>query len=81
MSHFHRLLSKLDVSLAHIKPEKTERFSASVTATTMEAMKGLAIAYGVKDVEIIRACLVIGLEEMLGKAEELGHYGAQKTAD
>jgi len=36
-------------------------------------LRGLAQAYGVTARDVMRAALVIGVEELLGSAEELGH--------
>lgn len=71
---FAQLLDALDISLVHMKPRQSEISSVTVAAQTMDAIKGLAIAYGVTPQDVVRACCVLGFEHMLGKAEEIGHY-------
>jgi len=77
---FRELLREVDVSLAHLAPKNTSSLGVSIAADTADILKGLAKAYEVMPRDIIRAALVIGLEELLGCAEELGH-ASQKTTD
>jgi hypothetical protein len=74
VTHFDRLLEHLEISPAHLSPRNATEVRCRLASQTVEAMNGLATAYGVKHQDVIRACLVLGFEHMLGAAEELGHY-------
>jgi len=76
---FLDLLAKVDVSRSHLAPKHPASFAGTIAMDSIEAMKGLAMAYGVVPRDILRAALVIGLEELMGSAEELGHYGSKET--
>ncbi len=77
---FCDLLKKVDVPLVHLQPKQTSSIAAAITSDTNDTLRGLAKAYGVMPRDIIRAAIVIGLEELIGSAEELGH-ATQATAD
>lgn len=78
---FLDLLEAVDVSRVHLAPKHPASLAGTIAADTVEVANGLALVYKVKICYILRAALVIGIEEMLSKAEELGHYGAKKAAD
>ena len=78
---FLDLLEAVDVSRVHLAPRHPASFAGTIATDTLEVAKGLAVAYGVNMRDILRAALVRGIEELLGSAEELGHYGSQKTPD
>jgi hypothetical protein len=77
---FRDLLRKADISLVHMSPRNPASLGVSIAADTADVLRGLAKAYEVMPRDIIRAAIVIGLEELLGCAEELGH-AAQETPD
>lgn len=77
---FKSLMRAAKVSMVHLAPKNTASIAAAITAQTSDVLRGLAKAYGVMPRDIIRAALVIGLEELLGCAEDLGH-ASQDTAD
>lgn len=78
---FLDLLEAVDVSRAHLAPKHPASFAGTIAADTIEVAKGLAMVYEVGMRDVLRTALVIGIEEILSKAEELGHYGAKKTSD
>jgi hypothetical protein len=77
---FRNLLRKADVPIEHLLPRNIASLGLSIAADTCDTLKGLAKAYGVMPRDVIRAALVIGLEELIGSAKELGH-AASKTPD
>lgn len=76
---FRDLLRAVDVSTSHLDPKHPASFAGTIAQDSIDVVKGLAIAYDVEIRVVLRAALVIGIEELLGTAEELGHYGAKKT--
>lgn len=70
---FKALMRSARVPMAHLLPKHTASIGASITAQTADTLRGLAKAYGVMPRDIIRAAIVIGLEELIGCAEELDH--------
>jgi len=72
---FRELLRKADVDVAHLQPRHPASVATSIASDTSDTLRGLADAYGVPVGHVIRAALVIGLEELLGSARELGHRG------
>jgi len=70
---FRELLRRVEVPLSHMSPRHTASLSATVSADLSDSLRGLAQAYGVTARDVMRAALVIGVEELLGSAEELGH--------
>lgn len=72
---FRDLMRKADVDLAHLQPRHPASVATSIASDTADTMRGLADAYGVPVGSVLRAALVIGLEELLGSARELGHRG------
>lgn len=78
---FLDLLEAVDVSRSHLAPKHPASFAGTIAMDSIEVAKGLALAYEVNMRDILRAALVIGIEELLGSAEELGHYGEKKAPD
>lgn len=76
-SPFRELLRRTDVPISHLAPRHVASISATIAADTSDVLRGLAQAYGVAARDVIRAALVIGLEEMLAAADELGHAGSE----
>ncbi len=78
---FRELLQSARVPLEHLSPRNAASLGVSIAADTVDILRGLAKAYGVMPRDVIRAALVIGLEELLGCAKELGHYASHQTPD
>lgn len=72
---FRELLRKAAVDVAHLQPRHPSSVATTIASDTADTMRGLADAYGVPVGHMIRAAIVIGLEELLGSARELGHRG------
>lgn len=70
---FRQLLAKAEVPIVHLQPKQTSSIAAAITSDTADTLRGLALAYGVLPRDIIRACIVIGLEELTWWVDELGH--------
>lgn len=76
---FHDLMRVAKVPMQHLAPVNLASLGVSIAAGTAETFRGLAKAYGVLPRDVLRAALVIGLEELLGCAKELGHDAANNT--
>lgn len=76
---FLALLRECELPIQHLHPQHTSSIAFGGPAAAVEAMRGLATAYGVPAVALSRAAWILGLETLLGTAVELGHYEAPKN--
>jgi hypothetical protein len=70
---FRQLMRKAEVSMSHLQPRNSASVATTMASDTVDTIRGLAEAYGVPAGHMIRAAIVIGLEELLGCAKELKH--------
>lgn len=75
---FLALMARVDVPMSHLAPKHPASVGVSLASDSVDAMKGLAKAYGVMAPDILRAAFVIGIETLIFEAEAM--HGPQKTA-